>query len=189
MKTVFLMISRLLYDKGYTEYVETARIIRARHPDTEFQLLGNIDPSYPKAVPETVVKQDCANGTIVYLGYVPDVIPLIRKADCIVHPSYYFEGLSRVLMEALAMGKPIIASDIPGCRETVEHGKNGFLIPPQDIHELVDTVSKFLSLDSAARKQMGYYGRIKAEREFDVKNVISVYRKITDAFYNGHHIE
>lgn len=188
MKTVFLMISRLLYDKGYTEYVETARIIRARHPDTEFQLLGNIDPSYPKAVPETVVKQDCANGTIVYLGYVPDVIPLIRKADCIVHPSYY-EGLSRVLMEALAMGKPIIASDIPGCRETVEHGKNGFLIPPQDIPELVDTVSKFLSLDSAARKQMGYYGRIKAEREFDVKNVISVYRKITDAFYNGHHIE
>ena len=183
------MISRLLYDKGYTEYVETARIIRARHPDTEFQLLGNIDPSYPKAVPETVVKQDCANGTIVYLGYVPDVIPLIRKADCIVHPSYYFEGLSRVLMEALAMGKPIIASDIPGCRETVEHGKNGFLIPPQDIPELVDTVSKFLSLDSAARKQMGYYGRIKAEREFDVKNVISVYRKITDAFYNGHHIE
>ena len=189
MKTVFLMISRLLYDKGYTEYVETARIIRARHPDTEFQLLGNIDPSYPKAVPETVVKQDCANGTIVYLGYVPDVIPLIRKADCIVHPSYYFEGLSRVLMEALAMGKPIIASDIPGCRETVEHGKTGFLIPPQDIPELVDTVSKFLSLDSAARKQMGYYGRIKAEREFDVKNVISVYRKITDAFYNGHHIE
>lgn len=189
MKTVFLMISRLLYDKGYTEYVETARIIRARHPDTEFQLLGNIDPSYPKAVPETVVKQDCADGTIVYLGYVPDVIPLIRKADCIVHPSYYFEGLSRVLMEALAMGKPIIASDIPGCRETVEHGKNGFLIPPQDIPELVDTVSKFLSLDSAARKQMGYYGRIKAEREFDVKNVISVYRKITDAFYNGHHIE
>ncbi len=188
MKTVFLMISRLLYDKGYTEYVETARTIRARYPDTEFQLLGNIDPSYPKAVPETVVKQDCADGTIVYLGYVPDVIPLIRKADCIVHPSY-FEGLSRVLMEALAMGKPIIASDIPGCRETVEHGKNGFLIPPQDIPELVDTVSKFLSLDSAARKQMGYYGRIKAEREFDVKNVISVYRKITDAFYNGHHIE
>ena len=138
MKTVFLMISRLLYDKGYTEYVETARIIRARHPDTEFQLLGNIDPSYPKAVPETVVKQDCANGTIVYLGYVPDVIPLIRKADCIVHPSY-FEGLSRVLMEALAMGKPIIASDIPGCRETVEHGKNGFLIPPQDIPCLLYT--------------------------------------------------
>ena len=126
MKTVFLMISRLLYDKGYTEYVETARIIRARHPDTEFQLLGNIDPSYPKAVPETVVKQDCANGTIVYLGYVPDVIPLIRKADCIVHPSYYFEGLSRVLMEALAMGKPIIASDIPGAGKPWNMGKTDF---------------------------------------------------------------
>ena len=183
MKTVFLMISRLLYDKGYTEYVETARIIRARYPDTEFQLLGNIDPSYPKAVPEAVVNQDCADGTIVYLGYAPDVIPLIRNVDCIVHPSY-FEGLSRVLMEALAMGKPIIASDIPGCRETVEHGKNGFLIPPQAIPGLVDAVSRFLSLNSATRKQMGYYGRIKAEREFDVKNVISIYRKITDTFYN-----
>ena len=71
MKTVFLMISRLLYDKGYTEYVETARIIRARYPDTEFQLLGNIDPSYPKAVPEAVVNQDCADGTIVYLALCP----------------------------------------------------------------------------------------------------------------------
>lgn len=125
MKTVFLMISRLLYDKGYTEYVETARIIRARYPDTEFQLLGNIDPSYPKAVPEAVVNQDCADGTIVYLGYAPDVIPLIRNVDCIVHPSY-FEGLSRVLMEALAMGKPTLPPIFPDAGKPWNTGKTDF---------------------------------------------------------------
>ena len=178
MKTVFLMVARVLYDKGYTEYVEAARIVRKEYPDAEFHLLGAVDTAYPKHVPEEVIKKDHAEGVIHYLGYTPNVRPIMQTADCIVLPSYH-EGLSRVLIEALAMGKPIITSDIPGCRETVEEGRNGYLVPPRNIEALANAVRSFLSLTLEERRFMGRYGRMKAEREFDVNNVIAVYRRIT----------
>lgn len=173
------MIARILYDKGYAEYVEAARIIRKEYPDVEFQLLGRIDEEYPNHVPESVVKADNDAGTIHYLGYLTNVRPVVQAADCIVHPTFYNEGLSRVLLEAMAMRKPIITTDIPGCRETVEEGKNGYLAPPRDVDALVQAIRRFLSLPDEERRQMGQYGREKAEREFDVKKVIAVYRKIT----------
>lgn len=172
------MVARVLYDKGYTEYVEAARMVRKEHPEAEFHLLGTIDTAYPKHVPEEVIKKDHTEGIIHYLGYASNVRPIMQTADCIVLPSYH-EGLSRVLIEALAMGKPIITSDIPGCRETVEEGHNGYLVPPRNIEALADAFRCFLSLPLVERKSMGRYGRMKAEREFDVKNVIAVYRKIT----------
>ena len=178
MKTVFLMVARVLYDKGYTEYVEAARIVRKEYPDAEFHLLGSVDTAYPNHVPEEVIKKDHAERIIHYLGYASNVRPIMQTADCIVLPSYH-EGLSRVLIEALAMGKPIITSDIPGCRETVEEGRNGYLVPPRNIEALASAFRRFLSLSSEERKSMGSYGRMKAEREFDVKDVIAVYRKIT----------
>lgn len=179
MKIIFLMIARVLYDKGYTEYVEAARAIRQKYPDIEFQLLGRIDEAYPNHVPASVVKRDSDRGTIHYLGHVSNVRPIIEKADCIVHPTFYNEGLSRVLLEAMAMRKVIITTDIPGCRETVEMGKNGYLVAPRSVKELVQAICSFLSLSKDERMKMGQYGREKAEREFDVKNVIAVYRKIT----------
>ena len=172
------MIARVLYDKGYTEYVEAARIVRKEYPDAEFHLLGAVDTAYPNHVPEEVIKKDHAERIIHYLGYASNVRPIMQTADCIVLPSYH-EGLSRVLIEALAMGKPIITSDIPGCRETVEEGRNGYLVPPRNIEALASAFRRFLSLSSEERKSMGSYGRMKAEREFDVKDVIAVYRKIT----------
>ena len=172
------MVARVLYDKGYTEYVEAARIVRKEHPEAEFHLLGSVDTAYPKHVPEEMIKKDHIEGTIHYLGYAPNVLPIMQTADCIVLPSYH-EGLSRVLIEALAMGKPIITSDIPGCRETVQEGRNGYLVPPRNIEALADAFQRFLSLTLEERKSMGHYGRMKAEREFDVKNVIAVYRRIT----------
>lgn len=178
MKFIFLMVARVLYDKGYTEYVEAARTIRREHPESEFCLLGAIDKVYPKHVPEEIIKKDDAEGAIRYLGYVSNVRPVMQAADCIVLPSYH-EGLSRVLIEALAMGKPIIATDIPGCCETVEEGRNGYLVPPRDVEALVGAIRKFLNLSLEERQRMGEYGRKKAEREFDVKNVIAIYREIT----------
>ena len=172
------MVARVLYDKGYTEYVEAARIVRKEHPEAEFHLLGAVDTAYPKHVPEEVIKKDHAEGVIHYLGYASNVRPIMQTANCIVLPSYH-EGLSRVLIEALAMGKPIITSDIPGCRETVEEGRNGYLVPPRNIEALANAVRSFLSLTLEERRSMGRYGRMKAEREFDVNNVIAVYRKIT----------
>ena len=175
---IFLMIARILYDKGYAEYVNAAKTIHQKYPDAEFQLLGSIDIQYPNHVSENTVMEDNNNGTINYLGVSTDVCSIIKKADCIVLPSYH-EGLSRVLIEALAMGKPIITSDIPGCRETVEEGMNGYLVPSKNSEALADAFNRFISLSDIERQKMGVYSRKKAEKEFDVKNVIAIYRKIT----------
>lgn len=175
---IFLMIARILYDKGYAEYVNAAKIIHKKYPEAEFQLLGSIDIQYPNHVSEDTVMKDNKDGTINYLGVSNDVCYIIKKADCIVLPSYH-EGLSRVLIEALAMGKPIITSDIPGCRETVDEGINGYLVPPKNAEALADAFNRFILLSDIERQKMGAYSRKKAEKEFDVKNVIAVYRKIT----------
>ena len=174
----FLMISRVLYDKGYQEYVDTAKSIRKMHPEAEFQLLGSIDEAYPNHVPEEQVRKDVEAGYIRYLGYHLNVAVDIEEADCIVLPSYH-EGLSRVLMEALAMGKPIITTDIPGCRETVDIGKNGFLVKPKDTKSLMEAIIKFLALTEDKKYAMGLYSREKAEREFDICDVVKTYHKIT----------
>lgn len=175
----FLMISRVLYDKGYQEYVDTAKSIRKMHPEAEFQLLGSIDGAYPNHVPEEQVRKDVEAGYIRYLGYHSNVRFDIEEADCIVLPSYH-EGLSRVLMEALAMGKPIITTDIPGCRETVDISKNGFLVKPKDTKSLMDAIIKFLALTEDKKHAMGRYSREKAEREFDVLDVVKMYHQITN---------
>ena len=175
----FLMISRVLYDKGYQEYVDAAKAVHQVYPDVKFQLLGSIDVEYPNHVPEEQVKADSDAGHICYLGYHPDVVPYILESDCIVLPSFYNEGLSRVLMEALAMGKPIITTDIPGCRETVEEGKNGYLVKPKDAKSLEQGMKKFLALTIEERQNMGRNGRQKAEREFDICDVVKTYHKIT----------
>lgn len=180
MKTIFLMIVRVLYDKGYQEYVDAARIIRKEYPEVEFWLLGKIDNEYPNHVPEHIVHWDSNSGVIHYLGYVSDVRSIILNADCIIHPTFYNEGLSRVLMEAMALKKPIITTDIPGCRETVEDGYNGYLVKPKDVDSLVIAIRKFLSLSKEERIAMGIHGREKAERQFDVRKVIDIYRSITD---------
>lgn len=178
---VFLMIARLLYDKGYEEYVQTAKVLTSECSEVEFQLLGGVDVSYPRHVPEARVRQDAVAGYIRYWGYCPDVAAKIQGADCIVLPSYN-EGLSRVLMEALAMGKPIITTDIPGCRETVKEGKNGFLAQPQNTESLIVAVRNFLALGREERREMGRYSRRKAEQEFDIVDVVKVYKQITNRF-------
>ena len=174
----FLMISRVLYDKGYQEYVDAAKAVHQVYPNVKFQLLGSIDVEYPNHVPEEQVKADSDAGHICYLGYHLDVVPYVVESDCIVLPSFH-EGLSRVLMEALAMGKPIITTDIPGCRETVEENKNGYLVKPKDTKSLEEGMKKFLSLTTEERQNMGRYGRQKAEREFDICDVVKTYHKIT----------
>lgn len=179
MNTVFLMIARVLYDKGYQEFVDAARIIKKEDPNAEFWLLGKIDDEYPNHVPKSIVDADSKAGLISYLGFLSDVKPVEMKADCIIHPTFYNEGMSRVLMEAMALKKPIITTNIPGCKETVEDGRNGYLVPPRDVEALVGAIRKFLNLSLEERQRMGEYGRKKAEREFDVKNVIAIYRKIT----------
>jgi glycosyltransferase involved in cell wall biosynthesis len=177
----FLMIARVLYDKGYSQYVEAAKRIHHTYPLAKFQLLGDIDLQYPNAVPEEVVKADDKAGIIEYLGYHKDVRKYIKKADCLVHPTYYNEGLSRVLMEGLAMQKSIITTDIPGCKEMVDESVNGFLCQPKDVDSLVVSIEKFITLTAEERILQGLAGRKKVEAQFDVREVIKVYHSITDA--------
>lgn len=170
----FLMISRLLYDKGYRQYVDAAMTIRGEHSDCKFYIAGGIDKSYPNHVPQDVLDNDVESGAIEYLGYQQDIGKFIREMDCIVLPSYYSEGLSRVLMEALAMKKPIITTDIPGCRETVDDGVNGFLCEPKNTQSLVAAIERLLRLGDNELKEMGERGRAKAEQQFDIRKVIKI---------------
>lgn len=176
--TTFLMIGRLLYDKGYEEYVKAAATVKKQYPDAEFQLLGDFDFSYPDHVTKERVERDCSRGIIHYLGYSPEVATKIQMADCIVLPSYH-EGLSRVLIEALAMGKPIITTDIPGAVKLSSMVK-AFSLLLKDIESLAAAFTQFVHTGAGEREEMGKYSRKKAEEEFNIKHVISEYKKIID---------
>lgn len=171
-KPVFLMVCRLLYEKGYNEYIAAAKVLQGQ---AEFRIMGPIE-SHPTAVPRKVIATDVANKLITYIAYSPDVITQIKEADCIVLPSYYGEGLSRVLMEGLAMARPIITTDIPGCRETVIHETTGYLCSPRNIDTLIDCCQKFLTLSTLERARMGKQGRILAENRFNIESVIQTYK-------------
>lgn len=173
---VFLMICRLLYEKGYAEYVAAAEALRG---EAEFRIMGPID-SHPAAVQRETVERDVARGVIEYIEASPDVAPQVAIADCIVLPSYG-EGLSRVLMEGLAMGRPLIATDIAGCRETIEEGVNGFLCRPKDAGSLAEAMRRFIALSPEKRAAMGRAGREHCQKVFDEQTVIGVYRTILEA--------
>lgn len=181
-KVVFLMIARLIFDKGYREYVEAAYKVKKIIENVEFKLVGDFDFSYPEHVSEERVQEDHKKGYITFLGYLKDVKSQIEAADCIVLPSYH-EGLSRVLMEALAMGKPIITSDIPGCRETVICGENGFLVPPRDSEGLARAMMAFVKTSDEERRLMGERSRMRAKNFFNVEDVVKVYQGITDKVF------
>ncbi|MBD5364968.1 MAG: glycosyltransferase family 4 protein [Bacteroides sp.] len=171
---VFLVIGRVLYDKGYSEYIKASEKLKNL---ADFHWLGPIDESYPNHVSLPQIKYDEVNSSFKYLGESLDVRPYIRNADCIVLPSYH-EGMSRTLMEALAMSKPIITSDIPGCREMVEPGKNGFLCQPANAESLIQSITQFINLSPEQRNEFGKYSRKKAEQEFDIRHVIKIYDDI-----------
>lgn len=170
---LFLFIGRLLTDKGVVEYVQAARAVKAKSPAARFQILGPTDP-HPKAVPDELLKSYIEDGTVELLGSTDDVRPYIKAADCVVLPSYR-EGLPRVLVEASAMGRPIIASDVPGCRDVVEDGTTGYLCEVRSARSLEAALIRFLQLSPGERKRMGAAGRRKAELEFGDEHVIRAY--------------
>jgi glycosyltransferase involved in cell wall biosynthesis len=170
----FLLIARLLWDKGVGEYVEAARQVRARFPDARFQLLGFLDVPNRTAVARSDLDRWIEQGAIEYLGESDDVRPFIEAADCIVLPSYR-EGLPRVLLEGAAMAKPLIATDVPGCRHVVEEGRNGYLCAVRDAGALAEAMSRMIGLDPEARLAMGAAGRARVEAEFDERIMVDRY--------------
>jgi glycosyltransferase involved in cell wall biosynthesis len=175
----FLLIARLLWDKGVREYVEAARLVRAEAPDACFQILGFLDVANRTAVPRSDVEAWVAEGLIDYLGHADDVRPAIAAADAVVLPSYR-EGLPRVLLEGGAMGKPLIATDVPGCRHVVQDAVNGFLCTPRDARSLADAMLKLIRLSPAQRDAMGGAARAKVEREFGEEIMVERYLAAID---------
>ena len=184
-KFVFLLFSRMLWDKGVGEYVEAARSLLRKRTDVEFQLLGFLDSDNPQAISGKEMERLTATNGIVYLGASDHVEDFIQKADCIVLPSYK-EGVPRSLLEAAAMAKPIIATDVSGCRDVVEDGVNGFLCPPRDSGALLDKMEKMAGLDIRERIRLGNNGREKVKRDFDQNIVIEKYiRAVEDILVCG----
>lgn len=161
----FLLIGRLLWQKGLREYVEAARMVRRRWPTVQFRLLGFLDAPNRSAVPREDVEAWQAEGLIDYLGSTDDVRPHLADADCLVLPSWR-EGLPRSLLEGAAMARPLIATDVAGCRHLVDHGVNGLLCAPRDAHALAEAMERMLEMDESERAAMGSAGRARVERDF-----------------------
>ncbi|WP_066560226.1 glycosyltransferase family 4 protein [Croceicoccus bisphenolivorans] len=172
---VFLMIARLLRDKGVHEYVEAARIVRSRYPGARFQLLGAAGDANRTAIDLATVHGWERSHGIEYLGTSSDVRREIAAAHCVVLPSYR-EGAPRTLIEAAAMARPLIATDVPGCREVVDDTETGLLCSARSSESLARACTGFIAMPPAAQTEMGRAGRAKMEREYDQQIVIDAYR-------------
>lgn len=165
----FLFISRLLKDKGTDEYLEMASAIKAKHPNTDFQILGSVEGNYKEQL-EKLVNE----GIINYLGTTSDVRPYIGKVHCTVLPSYH-EGMSNVNLESAANGRPVVTTNVPGCRETVDDGKSGYIVEVRSARSLIEAVERFIDLPYSQKIIMGHNAREKVEKEFDRQIVVVAY--------------
>lgn len=169
IKASFIMVARLLRYKGVYEYVEAARILKRKYPNAEFHLVGDRDEN-PASISSVDLKAWTESEFIKCWGRLQDVRPALQQANIFVLPSYYREGIPRSILEAMSMGKAIITTDNVGCRETVEEGKNGYLVQPKDVNSLVLALEKLI-LQPKLIKEMAKYSRILAEQKFDVTKI------------------
>lgn len=166
----FVFISRIMREKGIDLYLQMAEQIRAKYVQTRFHICGFCEEEY-----EDKLKDYQDRGIVEYHGMVMDVRDILSKTHCTVHPTYYPEGMSNVLLESCACGRPIITTDRSGCREIVDDGINGYMIPEHDERALTEAVERFLSLTNLERERMGLSGRRKMEAEFDRNRVVEAY--------------
>ncbi len=170
----FLMISRLITDKGVLEYISAVRKLKANGMNAKFQILGAKDPRHKRGIGSEIIDEWIESGVIEYLGTAVDVRPHISAADCVVLPSYR-EGTPRTLLEAAASCKPIIATDVPGCNHVVEEGFNGLLCKLKDADDLADKMVTMAGFDAETLQTLGENGRSKVEREYNEVSVIDKY--------------
>lgn len=166
----FLFVARVMKEKGIDQYLEAAEYITKKYPQTRFHICGACEPEYSGNLEELE-----KNGTIIYHGLVKDMTKMYEMASCTVHPTYYPEGLSNVLLESSACGRPIITTNRSGCREVVDDGVNGYVVKQQDSQDLIKKIEAFLELNAKERRDMGLAGRKKVEKEFDREIVIQKY--------------
>ena len=166
----FAFISRIMKEKGIDQYLDAAEVIKRKYPNTEFHVCGFCEAEYEGKLNEYNDKQ-----IVVYHGMIRDVAGFISKMSCVVHPTYYPEGLSNVLLESCACGRPIITTNRSGCREVVDNDINGYVVEEKNSKDLIEKIELFLSKSIEERKQMGIAGRKKVEKEFDRQIVVDKY--------------
>lgn len=166
----FVFVSRIMKEKGIDQYLDAAEAIRNKYPETRFHICGFCEQAY-----EDKLQKLNADGIIIYHGLVKDMATVYRQMSCTIHPTYYPEGLSNVLLESAASGRPIITTNRSGCKEVVDDGKNGYIIEERNSRDLIEKIELFLSRSVEERRQMGLAGREKVEREFDRQIVIDKY--------------
>ncbi|MBR4793321.1 MAG: glycosyltransferase family 4 protein [Bacteroidaceae bacterium] len=168
-KVRFLFIGRLLKDKGIQEYFEAARRVKAKYPNAVFQILGRVDGPYQSELDELIKE-----GIVIHFGETTDVRTYLRDVECTVMPSYH-EGMSNVNLESAANGRPVITTDVPGCRETVDDGITGFYVDAKNADSLAEAMEKFITLPYKQKVMMGEAARKKVEKEFDRQIVVNEY--------------
>ena len=168
----FLFISRIMKEKGIDYFLECAETIKKKYPNTEFHICGYCENEYEGKLDAFVQK-----GLVKYHGSIDNVCGFLSSIHCVVHPTYYPEGMSNVLLESCACGRPIITTDRSGCREVVEDGVNGYMVRCQNQEDLNEAIEKFLQLSYEQKKTMGLKARAKVEKEFDRQIVVDKYMK------------
>lgn len=171
-KISFLFIGRIMKAKGIDEYLEVAEKIKKKYKNTEFHILGFCEEDYQERL-NTLVSEKIIN----YHGLQDNIIPFLDKSHCTIHPTYYPEGMSNVLLESSASGRPIITTNRSGCKEIVDNNKNGYIVKEKDAKDLYNKVEKFIKLSNKEKKEMGIHGRKKVEKEFDRNIVVEAYIK------------
>ena len=179
---VFLFVARLLSEKGIREFAAAARMLKNEGQNAEFRVLGSPDAGNPTSIKAIEITNWVQEGLFHYYGFVDDVRPAMAESDVIVLPSYYREGVPRSVLEGMAMAKMIITTDNVGCRDTVEDGKNGFIVPPRDIEALAAAMKKVLKLSENDINRMGTYSRQKVENEFADQYVLPQYMALVQEF-------
>jgi glycosyltransferase involved in cell wall biosynthesis len=175
-----ILVARMLWDKGVGEFVESATTLKQQGLDAEFLLVGSVDPGNPESISEEQLEEWNKSGNVKWLGERADIAQLLAESHIAVLPSYR-EGLPKSLIEAAAVGRPIVTTDVPGCREVVKDGENGFLVPAKDAKELSIAIQKLIN-NPKLLTSMGKKGRLMAEQEFSIQKVmdktLALYSKI-----------
>lgn len=176
--TRFVYVARVMREKGIDEYLLAAKSIKARYPETEFLICGFLEDDYKE-----ILAQAESEGSVKYLGMVENINEVLETVHCIVHPSFYPEGISNAILEAITTGRAVITTDMPGCRELCIDGENGFIVPIQDFAEVANAMEKFINLSSEEKAEMGKRGHELAANKFDrnivVDAVLEEFRRAT----------
>lgn len=171
----FLFVARIMKEKGIEFYLEVAKKIKIKYPNTEFHICGFCEENYKEIIAELVNKK-----IVIYHGQINNMKGIYKKIHCIIHPTYYPEGISNVLLEASATGRGVITTNRPGCREVVDDNITGFLIREKDIDDLYKKVEKFIQLNYEEKKKIGLQARKKVENEFNRDIVVEIYIKVLE---------